>query len=134
MRKKFYLLIAVALVLSAAPVRAHHSFTAEYNIADTVELKGTVSTFQWINPHAFLTIAVKDDSGMTKLWRIEGGPIWFLMESGWSPEMLQEMMKSREVIVVTGYRARKPPDASFSGGAWAKEIELADGRKMLFHD
>lgn len=71
---------------------------------------------------------------MTKLWRIEGGPIWFLMEAGWSPEMLQEMMKSRDAIVITGYRARKPPDPSFGGAAWANEIELADGRRMLFHD
>jgi hypothetical protein len=43
------------------------------------------------------------------------------------------MMKSRDAIVITGYRARKPTDASFSGGALANEIELADGRRMLFH-
>lgn len=90
--------------------------------------------FKWANPHAFLTVAVKDGTGATKLWRIEGGPIWFLAEGGWSPEMLEEMIKSSEAIVVTGYRARKAPDASFSGGAWANEIELADGRKLLFHD
>ena len=131
---RFQLLIAAVFATAAAPLLGHHSFSAEYNIADTVELKGTVASFQWINPHAFLTIAVKDEGGVTRLWRIEGGPIWFLMDGGWSPEMLQEMIKSREVIVVTGYRARKPPDASFSGEAWAKEIELADGRKMLFHD
>jgi len=134
MRIRLQLLIAGLFAATAAPLLAHHSFSAEYNIADTVVLKGTLSTFQWVNPHAFLTIAVKDDSGSTKLWRIEGGPIWFLLDGGWSPEMLQEMMKSRETIVVTGYRARKPPDASFGGGAWAKEIELADGRKLLFHD
>ena len=131
---RLQLLITALFAATAAPLLAHHSFSAEYNIADTVVLKGTLSTFQWVNPHAFLTIAVKDDSGATKLWRIEGGPIWFLLDGGWSPEMLQDMMKSRETIVVTGYRARKPPDASFGGGAWAKEVELADGRKLLFHD
>jgi hypothetical protein len=134
MRIRFQLLIAAMIAATTAPLAAHHSFSAEYNIADTVVLKGTLSTFQWTNPHSFLTIAVKDNSGVTKLWRIEGGPVWYLIDSGWSPEMLQEMIKSREVIIVTGYRARKPPDASFSGGAWASEIELADGSKLLFHD
>ena len=134
MRMRFKLLIAAVFAATAAPLLAHHSFAAEYNIADTVVLKGTLSSFEWVNPHAFLTMAVKDNSGVTKLWRIEGGPIWFLMESGWSPEMLQEMIKSREAIVVTGYRARKPPDASSGGRALATEIKLRDGRKMLFHD
>src|SRR3954465_5803567 len=124
MRVRFGLLIAALFVATAAPLLAHHSFATEYNIADIVVLKGTLSSFEWANPHAFLTIAVKDESGGTKLWRIEGGPILFLMESGWSPEMLQQMMKSREDVVITGYRSRKLPDASFGGGAWAKEIEL----------
>ena len=131
---RFQLLIAAVFAATAAPLLAHHSFAAEYNIADTVTLKGTLSSFEWVNPHAFLTMAVKDNSGGTKLWRIEGGPIWFLMENGWSPEMLQEMIKSREAIVVTGYPARKPPDASSGGRALATEIKLRDGRKMLFHD
>src|SRR4051794_35499242 len=98
MELRFQLLIAVLFVATAAPALAHHSFAAEYNITDIVVLKGILSSFEWANPHAFLTIAVKEDSGGTKLWRIEGGPIWFLMESGWSPEMLEEMMKSRDTI------------------------------------
>ena len=134
MRNCFQLLIAAVFALSAAPLPAHHSYSAEYDITDTVVLKGTLSSFKWVNPHSFLTIAVKDASGVSKLWRIEGGPIWYLIDAGWSPEMLQEMVKSREVIVVTGYRARKPPEESFAGGAWANEIELADGSKMLFHE
>jgi hypothetical protein len=131
---RFQLLIAAVFAATAAPLLAHHSYLAEYNIADTVELKGTLSSFEWVNPHSFLTIAVRDASGVTKLWRIEGGPIWFLMENGWNPEMLQEMMKSRDTVVVTGYRARKLPAASFGGGAWAREIKLRDGHRMLFHD
>ena len=134
MRMRFQLLIAAVLAIAAAPLFAHHSFTAEYDITDTVVLKGTLSSFEWINPHAFLTIAVKDDKGVTKLWRIEGGPIWFLKDGGWSPEMLQELIKSRDTIVVTGYRARKPPEGNFGGGASGSEIELKDGSKLLFHD
>jgi hypothetical protein len=129
---RFQLLIVAVFVATAVPLLAHHGLGAEYDTADIVVLKGSVSSFKWSNPHAFLTLAVKDDRGMTKLWRIEGGPVWFLVEAGWSPEMLQEMIKSREAIVITGYRARKPPDASFSGGALANEIELADGRRMQF--
>ena len=131
---RLQLLIVALFVATAVPLLAHHGVAAEYDIADIVVLKGSVTSFRWSNPHAFLTLSVKDKSGVAKLWRIEGGPVWFLVESGWSPEMLEEMMKSRDVIVITGYRARKPPDTSFVGGAWANEIELSDGRKMLFHE
>lgn len=134
MARTLQLLMLAVFAATAVPLLAHHSFTAEYDITNTVVLKGFVSSFRWANPHAFLTLEVKDDSGVTKLWRVEGGPVWYLMESGWSPEMLQEMIKSREVIAITGYRARKAPDASFIGGALANEIELADGRTMKFHD
>jgi hypothetical protein len=133
MRKRFQLLVVAMFAATTVPVLAHHGLTAEYDITDIVELEGTVSSFNWINPHAFLTISVKDDRGATKLWRIEGGPIWYLMDAGWSTEMLQEMIQSRKTIVVTGYRARKPP-AGFAGGACATDIELADGRVLKFHD
>src|SRR3954468_17008993 len=132
MRVRFGILIAALFAATATALLAHHSFATEYNIADIVVLKGTLSSFEWANPHAFLTIAVKDESGGTKLGRIEGGPfffwwaacwgqepgrvrggpILFLMESGWRPEMLQEMMKSRDNVVITGYRARKLSDAA----------------------
>ncbi len=127
-------MIAAGCLVAGNPLIAHHSFAAEYNIANTVVLKGTLSSFDWVNPHAFLTIAVKDDNGGLKLWRIEGGPISFLKETGWSAEMLQKIMKSQETISITGYRARKSPAAGLEGGAWAKEVELADGRKLQFHD
>jgi len=127
-------MIAAGIFVFARPLCAHHSFAAVYNIADSVVLKGTLSSFDWVNPHAFLTIAIRDDSGGVKLWRIEGGPIRFLKETGWSSEMLQRIVKSRETIVVTGYRARKSPAAGLEGGAWAKQVELSDGRKMAFHD
>jgi len=134
MRNRFQLLIVAVFIATAVPLLAHHGFAAEYDIADTVVLKGTVTSFRWANPHVFLSVEVKDAGGVKKLWRTEGGPIWYLMDAGWSPEMLQEMMKSHDAIIITGYRARKPPDASFSGGAWANEIELGDGRRMPFHD
>jgi hypothetical protein len=134
MKTRLVLFMAAALLTVSAPLVAHHGFAAEYNIADLVVLKGTLSSFDWVNPHAFLTIAVKDDNGGMKLWRIEGGPISFVKEAGWTPEMLQQLMKSRDPIIVTGYRARKSPNASLAGGAWAKQIELSDGRKLQFHD
>jgi hypothetical protein len=62
MRMRFQLLIAAVFAAAAGPLLAHHSFAAEYNITDTVVLKGTLSSFEWVNPHAFLTMAVKDDN------------------------------------------------------------------------
>ena len=134
MRIRFQLLIAAVFAATAVPLFAHHSYVAEYDITDTVVLKGTVSSFEWRNPHSYLTIAIQDAGGVTKLWRVEGGPVWFLTDNGWSPEMLQEIVKSRDAITVTGYRARKPPDASFGGGVLATEIKLSDGRSLIFHE
>ena len=131
---RFQLMIAAVIAATAAPLLAHHSYVAEYDITDTVILKGTVSSFEWRNPHAFLTIAIKDATGVTKLWRVEGGPVWFLTDNGWSPEMLQEMVKSHDAIIVTGYRARKPPDGNFGGGVLPTEIKLSDGRTIMFHE
>jgi len=108
-------MIAAGIFVFARPLCAHHSFAAVYNIADSVVLKGTLSSFDWVNPHAFLTIAIRDDSGGVKLWRIEGGPIRFLKETGWSSEMLQRIVKSRDYC---GYRISGSQITGGRSGGW----------------
>jgi hypothetical protein len=127
-----YFQIAISLLpILLTPLFAHHSFSAEYNITQPIELKGTIVSVEWINPHAFVTIAVADTNGKVQEWRGEGGALSYLLDSGWTPEMLQQVEKSKSVVIVSGYRART--NAGPANGMWIKAIELPDGRKLVFN-
>jgi hypothetical protein len=74
--------LRVALLCLSAPVLAHHSF-AMFDQAKTVTLEGTVSEFQWTNPHAFIHIEVPNGSGGKQLWQVELNSPNNLRRQGW---------------------------------------------------
>lgn len=74
--------LRLALLLLAGPVAAHHSF-AMFDQGKTVTLKGTVSEFQWTNPHAFIHIEVPNGSGGKQLWQVELNSPNNLKRQGW---------------------------------------------------
>jgi hypothetical protein len=77
-------LAAVAgAMLAAAPVQAHHSF-AMFDRTKKVTVTGTVREFQWTNPHVFIELDVRDPSGASAKYSIEGGSPNMLFRSGWS--------------------------------------------------
>ena len=80
-------LAGLGLLLPAAPVRAHHSFAAEYDSAKPVTLKGVVSKIEWTNPHARFYIDVKDASG-TFTWNLELASPNVLTRNGWTRKTL----------------------------------------------
>jgi Family of unknown function (DUF6152) len=118
-------------LLCVSPSLAHHSFSSEYNITAQIVLKGEITSIDWSNPHVFVTIAVRDSNSVLQEWHVEGGAVSFLKESGWTVEMLRQLVKSHETVVIAGYRARKNVVPAYS--AWGKEIELQDGRKLPFN-
>ena len=59
---------ALGLLLAAVPVMAHHSFAAEFDSNKPVKLTGTVTKIEWMNPHAYFYIDVKDASGKVTNW------------------------------------------------------------------
>jgi hypothetical protein len=129
--RRIQIAIIAFLMFPRCPLFAHHSFSAEYNITQPIELKGIITSVEWTNPHAFVTIAVRDSDGKTKEWRGEGGALSLLQDSGWTPEMLQQMAKSKSVVIVSGYRAHN--GAGPANRMWVKAIELPDGRKFVFN-
>jgi hypothetical protein len=77
------------MVLSSTPAVAHHSFDAEYDANKTANLTGIVTKVEWINPHAFVSISFKDESGATKNYTVELGPPYALTRGGWKRDSVK---------------------------------------------
>ena len=69
--KLFGALAACALFAAAVPVMAHHAVQAQFDFDKPIELKGTMSKMEWINPHAYMHLDVKDASGKVTTWALE---------------------------------------------------------------
>ena len=86
MRTKL-LISVVAVVL---PALAHHAFVAEFDANKRVKFSGTVTKLEWTNPHAWLYVDVKDDSGKVANWSFEMGSPNVLIRQGWRRTALKE--------------------------------------------
>ena len=93
----------VAALLCALPVIAHHAFSAEFNSGKTVTLHGIVSKVDWVNPHIFVYLDVKDDGGKTTTWQLQSLPPLFFRGSGLSKDV---MLSSRQEVTVTANPAK----------------------------
>src|SRR5215475_8203367 len=103
MRPKLMIFVVTAtLLLAAVPVLAHHAFSAEFDANKQVNLRGTVSKVEWINPHAWIHMDVKGPDGKTVSWMIELGPPNALLKRGWTKKSLPVGTE----ILVTGYQAK----------------------------
>ena len=89
-------LLAVGMLL-AIPALAHHSFTM-FDTTKAVTITGTVTEFQWTNPHSYIEIDVPDESGAVKHWSIEMGSPSILQQSGWKFSSLKRGDKTTLVI------------------------------------
>jgi hypothetical protein len=75
-------LCCVLLAAAVHPLMAHHSF-AMFDTARRVTMSGTVTSFEWTNPHAYIEIDVPDEKGVVKHWSVELGSTSILMQAGW---------------------------------------------------
>src|SRR5262245_11300244 len=91
-----------AVLLQAAPAQAHHAFAAKFDIKKPIKLQGTVTSMDWINPHAWIHIDVKGPDGKAVNWMVEGGSPNVLLRRGFTKDSL---LPGTEVIV-EGYQAK----------------------------
>ena len=119
----FVILFAVAISMAVGdPVRTHHSFAAEFDRNNTVDLKGVVTRLDWINPHAFVYIDVTDASGKVTQWEVELSSPNGLIRRGWT----RNSLKVGETVTLTGFRAKNGANVVSAG-----RVTLTDGRQVF---
>ena len=120
------LVCALALILSAAlvtPVSAHHSFAAEYDSKQPITIKGAVTKVEWMNPHVYFYIDVRDEqTGKITNWALEMGAPAVIQRNGWT----RNSMKIGDLVIVEGTRAK-----SGAPHANARSVTLAATGKKL---
>jgi hypothetical protein len=109
--------LGLMLVFPGSTLFAHHS-TAMYNMANPTTVTGTVKRFEWTNPHAYIYLEVKDESGNTTEWAIEMMSLNHLKSYGWS----RNTVNAGEVITCTGGAAKSGLPAMLSS-----LVKLANG-------
>jgi hypothetical protein len=124
MRTKLALFaVAVGLAFATASTLAHHSFAAEFDANQPINLKGTVTKIEWMNPHTYFYIDVAESDGQTINWGLEMGSPNGLMRAGWT----RNTLKVGDVVTVEGSRAK---DKAHIGNA--RVVILAATGKRLF--
>ena len=124
MRTKFLAVVAGVALMAAAPVLAHHSFSAEFDANKTFKMTGTVTKVEWMNPHTFFYIDVKEEkTGKVTNWAMEMGSPNGLMRNGWT----RNTMKAGDVVSVEGSLAK---DGSPTGNA--RTVVMAKTGQRLF--
>jgi hypothetical protein len=121
MRANFSCILALAMFAAATPIWAHHSFAAEFDQNKVVMLNGTTTEMEWVNPHAMIHLAVKNEDGTVTDWRIEGNTPNSLLRAGLTKRSLEPGTR----IAVRGYLAKSGEHIA-SGSS----IMFKDGKKL----
>lgn len=115
-------LASAGLLLTAAPLWAHHAFAAEFDANRPLKLKGTVTKWEVTNPHSWIHIDVKKEDGTVEPWAIEGGSPNSLYRLGFTKDSLAPGTE----ILVDGYQAKDRTNK-----AVGKNLTLPDGKRLF---
>jgi hypothetical protein len=110
------------LAVATVPALAHHSFAAEFDAKQQVSFKGVVTKIEWMNPHAWFYVDVKNDNGTVEHWQCETGAPIELVRRGWKKSDL----KVGDEVTVQGFRAKDGTNT-----ANARLVTLPDGKKVF---
>jgi hypothetical protein len=122
MRNKIAVVAAGLGLLASLPALAHHSFAAEFDSAKRVTVKGVVTRIDWMNPHIWMYVDVKDETGAVSHWQCEGAPPNTLTRQGWSKTSL----KPGDDVTIEGFRAKDGSNTCNS-----RSVKLPDGRSVF---
>jgi hypothetical protein len=114
--------MGASLLLAASPAWGHHAFAAEFDSKKPIKLRGAITKVEWINPHSWIHIAVKNADGTSTEWMVEGGTPNTLFRRG----VTKDSLAVGTEIVVDGYQAKDGTNR-----ANGRDITFADGRKLF---
>jgi hypothetical protein len=112
----------VWLLLAALPVRAHHAFSAEFDIGKPLKMQGTLTKWEMINPHSWFHINVKGADGTVVPWLVEAGTPNQLIRLG----VTKNTLPIGTEFVIEGYQAKDGTNR-----AVGRNFVLADGRRLF---
>ena len=110
------------LLLALSATQAHHAFSGEFDSTKPINLRGKVVRMEWINPHAWLHLAVVGEDGNEEVWMIEAGPPGALVRRGWRKDSVLPGIE----LVVQGYHA-----IDGTNKANGREVTFPDGRRLF---
>jgi len=118
--------VGLVMVLAAARMQAHHAFAAEFDANKPIKIKGTVTKLEWVNPHSWLHLDVKDANGKVTPWMVEGGPPTSLLKRGFT----KKSVTAGTEVIVEGFMSKDHacrPICKANG----RDISFPDGRKLF---
>jgi len=115
----------VLMLLTVKSVTAHHSFDAEYDSKKPITITGYVTKLDWVNPHAFVFVDVKDESGAVKNFKVEMGPPYALTRGGWK----RDTVKIGDKVTVQAAALAK--DGSNAAGSEQTTFMVLSGGQKL---
>lgn len=122
MKTKYVAVVAVSVLILAAPAWAHHAFAAEFDAKKPVHLEGVVSKVELINPHAWIHVDVKGPDGKVTTWMVEAGSPNVLLRRGFTKATVAKGTQ----VVVDGYQSKDG-----STRANGRDITLPGGKKLF---
>ena len=122
MNKPKVAVIIVVILATTIGAAAHHAFDAEYDEKKLVTVTGVVTKLEWTNPHAWMYLNVRDESGNVTGWSFEMGAPGGLLNRGWKKGEL----KRGDQVTIDGYSSKHRARV-----ANASMVTLPDGRKLF---
>jgi hypothetical protein len=124
MNHKFLTVLAscIGLLLISASLFGHHSEAAQFDVSKPIKVTGVVKKLEWMNPHIWFYVDVKDEKGNVTTWGFSGLPPGMAMRKGFTKDTL----KIGETVMVQGFRAK---DGSNNASGFI--LTFADGRQVF---
>jgi len=111
----------VGILAAAAPAQAHHGATNVYDFSKPVVMKGTITKFEWLNPHNQIYFDVTDEKGVVSHWIAATEPPQVMLERGWTRRSLKE----GDEVTVYIFAAKNGAKVGN-----LQKIVLADGKEL----